>query len=71
MLPESIDMMDGMLPYDEHSNEMLMMDMGQVISIVWSKSTSLIDLFRVLEIKILDDVLLALTPELLEDVVFM
>lgn len=28
MLPESIDMMDGMLPYDEHSNEMLMMDMG-------------------------------------------
>lgn len=71
MLPESIDMMDGMLPYDEHSNEMLMMDMGQVISIVWSKSTSSIDLFRVLAIKILDDVLLALTPELLEDVVFM
>ena len=28
MLPESIDMMDGMLPYDEHSNEMLVMDMG-------------------------------------------
>ena len=28
MLLESTDMMDDMLPYDEHSNEMLVMDMG-------------------------------------------
>ena len=55
---------DGAIPRDEHSDEMLMVDMSQIIDDVQPKTVSPLDLFGILVIKIVEDVQLVPAPGL-------
>ena len=61
---EITDMIDWVIPHDEYSDEMFMVDMSQIIDDVQLKIVSLLDLFGVLAIEMVEDVQLVPTPEL-------
>ncbi|KAL6329424.1 hypothetical protein AAG906_018063 [Vitis piasezkii] len=53
---EIADTIDGAIPRDEYSDEMLMVDMSQITDDVQPTTTSPLDLFGVLAIEIVEDV---------------
>ena len=50
------DMIDGVIPCDEYSDEMLMVDMSQITDDVQPKTASPLDLFGVLAIEMVENV---------------
>ena len=51
-----VDMIDGVIPRDEYSDEMLMVDMSQITDDVQPTTVSPLNLFGVLAIEIVEDV---------------
>ena len=62
---EIIDIIDWVIPCDEYSDEMFMVDMSQITDDVKPEIASPLDLFLVLAIKMVEDVQLVSTPGLL------
>ena len=67
---EPTDMIDGVIPHGEYSDQMFVISMSKTTGVVQLKFAFPLDLFGVLAIDMVEDVQLVITPKLVINVTF-